>query len=101
MPGVEIVPVTKLDYIEGQGDYLELHSDNRSLLKQQTLQSIEASLDPQHFVRIHRSYLLNIERLARIEPMAKDSKMAVLNDGRTLPISRSGETRLRQILEGH
>ena len=95
---VDILSVDELDYVRGQGDYIELYGRGRSLLKQQTLLSIEQSLDPKDFVRIHRSYLLNRERLARIQPTATGGKVAVLRDGRTLPISRSGEARLRQIL---
>ena len=72
--------------------------DARASLTQQTLQSLEASLDPRQFVRVHRSYLLNVSRVARIEPWGQGSKLAVLKDGRTVPVSRSGEARLRAVL---
>ena len=65
---------------------------------QQTLQSLEGSLDPKHFVRVHRSYVLNVRRVARLEPWGHGSKMAVLHDGRTVPVSRSGEARLKAVL---
>jgi two-component system LytT family response regulator len=55
----------------------------------------EAQLDPACFVRIHRSYLVNVERVAKIEPYAKDSRIAVLKDGRELPMSRAGYARVR------
>lgn len=95
---IRIIPVDKIDYVRGQDDYVEVFHEARSSLTQQTLQSLEASLDPQKFVRVHRSYLLNVSRVARIEPWGQGSKMAVLTDGRTVPVSRSGEARLRATL---
>jgi two-component system LytT family response regulator len=93
-----IVSANAIDFVRGQDDYVEVFHDARSSLKQQTLHSLEASLDPRQFVRVHRSYLLNVSRVARIEPWGSGSKMAVLHDGRNVPISRSGEARLRAAL---
>jgi len=93
-----IVPTQAIDYVRGQDDYVEVFHDGRSSLTQQTLQSLEASLDPRHFVRVHRSYLLNMSRVARLEPWGQGSKLAVLKDGRTVPVSRTGEARLRAAL---
>jgi two-component system LytT family response regulator len=93
-----IIPVDHIDYVRGQDDYVEVFHDGRSSLTQQTLQSLEASLDPRHFARVHRSYLLNVARVARLEPWGQGSKMAVLADGRTVPVSRSGEARLKAAL---
>ncbi len=99
-PRVVIIPVEQLDYAKGQGDYVELFSGERSYLKQQTMQSLADSLDGKQFVRIHRSYVLNVARLARIEPWGADSKVAVLTSGAQLPMSRSGCVRLNEILGG-
>jgi len=93
-----IIAVPTIDFVRGQDDYIEVFHDSRSSLTQQTLQSLEASLDPRQFVRVHRSYLLNVTRVARIEPWGHGSKMAILHDGRNVPISRSGEARLRTAL---
>jgi len=95
---VHIIPLEKLDYIEAQDDYIALRSEKKSYLKQQTLSSIEAQLDPKKFVRIHRSYIVNLERIARIEPYTKDSRVAVLTDGSQLPVSRSGHAKLKSLL---
>ncbi len=95
---VHIIPLAKLDYVEAQDDYVALHSEKKSYLKQQTISALEAQLDPNRFVRIHRSYIVNIERIARIEPYTKDSRVAVLNDGTQLPVSRSGNARLQTLL---
>jgi two-component system LytT family response regulator len=97
---VHIIPVDKLDYAEAQDDYIALASEGRKHLKQQTIASLEASLDPAHFLRIHRSYIVNLERVAKIEPYGRDSKVAVLKDGAQLPVSRSGYARLCEVLDG-
>jgi two-component system LytT family response regulator len=95
---VHVIPVQQLDFIEAQDDYLSFATGGKKLRKQQTLTDIEGQLDPTRFVRIHRSFLLNVERLARIEPYAKDSWLAILQDGTKLPLSRSGYQRLRELI---
>ena len=95
---VHVLPVERIDYVEAQDDYVAFNSDGKSHLKDQTLGSVEAALDPGRFVRIHRSYLLNIDRIARVELYAKDSRVAVLRDGTRLPVSRAGYARLAKLL---
>jgi two-component system LytT family response regulator len=95
---VHIIPMDKLDYVEAQDDYVALYSQKRSYLKQQTISSLEASLDPARFVRIHRSWIVNIERVTKIEPYTRDAKVAILSDGTRLPVSRAGLARLRSLL---
>jgi len=96
---VHIIPADRLDYVEAQDDYVSLHSQGKSYLKQQTIASLEAALDPRVFVRVHRSYVVNFERVVRIEPYSRDSKVAVLSDGSQLPVSRAGYDRLKGLLE--
>lgn len=96
---VTLIPVTKLDYAEAQDDYVALASQGKKHLKQQTIASLEACLDPHFFVRVHRSYIVNLERVARIEPYGKDSRIAILADGTRLPISRAGYARLKSLLD--
>lgn len=95
---VHVIPIAKLDYVEAQDDYVALHSEGKSFLKQQPIGEIEALLDPAAFVRIHRSSIVNLERVARIEPYAKDSRIAILHDGTQLPVSRSGYARLLEAM---
>ena len=95
---VHIIPVDRLDYAEAQDDYVELHSQGKTYLKQQTISSLETSLDPDRFVRIHRSIVVNLERVAKIEPYAKDSRIAILTDGSQLQMSRAGYDRLKTLL---
>ncbi|HTU35683.1 MAG TPA: response regulator [Candidatus Acidoferrum sp.] len=96
---VSIIPIAKLDYAEAQDDYVALVSGGKKHLKQQTISSLEAALDPSQFMRIHRSYIVNLERVARLEPYGKDSHVAVLTDGAQLPVSKSGFARLRAFLD--
>lgn len=96
---VSVIPVQKLDYVEAQDDYVCLKSEGKTHLKHQTISSLEACLNPTRFVRIHRSYLVNLDRVVNIEPYAKDSKIAVLGDKTRLPVSRSGYARLQELLE--
>jgi two-component system LytT family response regulator len=96
---VTLIPVAKLDYVEAQDDYVALASQGKKHLKQQTIASVEAGLDPERFVRIHRSYIVNFERVVRIEPYGKDSRLAILADGSRLPVSRAGYARLKSLLD--
>jgi two-component system LytT family response regulator len=95
---VHVLPVDRIDYVEAQDDYVGFHTGGKTILKEQTLGDLEAQLDPRRFVRIHRSYLLNIDRLTRVELYAKDSRIAILNDGSKLPVSRTGYQRLQELL---
>ena len=97
---VHIIPIEKLDYAEAQDDYVALHSGGKSYLKQQPIAALEESLDPARFVRIHRSAIVNLERLARIEPYGKESRIAILSDGVRLPVSRAGYARLLEAMGG-
>ena len=95
---VHIFPALKLDYAEAQDDYVALASQGKKYLKQQTISSLETSLDPRCFVRVHRSYLVNLERVTRLEPYGKDSHVVILSDGSRLPVSRAGLARLKDFL---
>ena len=95
---VTLVPTAKLDYVEALDDYVSLATEGKKLLKQQTISSLEAALDPAVFVRIHRSFVVNFERVSRIEPYGKESKVAVLGNGVKLPVSRAGYERLKKVM---
>lgn len=95
---VFVIPTEKIDYIEAQDDYVAIRSEGTSHLKKQRLSDLQAALDPKKFVRIHRSYILNVDRLARLELYAKDSRMAILKDGTKLQVSRSGYEALKELL---
>jgi two-component system LytT family response regulator len=96
---IHVVPAASLDWVEAQDDYVALHAGGKSWLKQGTLADLAAGLDPARFVRVHRSYLVAFDRIARIEPYAKDSRVAVLKDGAEIPVSKGGYQRLRELME--
>jgi two-component system, LytTR family, response regulator len=95
---VHVIPAERIDYVEAQDDYVSFVADGRSYLKDQTMATVETLLDPSRFVRVHRSYMLNVERIARVELYAKDSRVAILHDGRRVPVSRAGYARLSKLL---
>ncbi|MFH1573599.1 MAG: response regulator [Acidobacteriota bacterium] len=95
---VHVIQACDVDYIQAQDDYACIRSCGREHLKQESMSALEEALDPRRFVRIHRTYILNIDRLARIELYAKDSRIAILRDGTKLPISRAGYARLKFLL---
>ena len=96
---VTIIPIEQLDYIRSQDDYIALHSAGQNHLKHQTLTNIESMLDPSRFVRIHRSAIVNLERIDRIEPHTKDTRLVILKDKTQLPVSRTGYSRLKQVID--
>ena len=95
---VHVIPIGKIDYLESQDDYVAVKAGGRTYLKEQTLSELEALLDGAVFVRIHRRYILNLSRLAKLELAVTDSRIAILTDGTQLPVSRSGYARLRELL---
>ena len=97
-PRVHVLPVEKIDYVQAQDDYVCFRCEGKEYLKEQTLGEVERQLDAARFVRIHRSFLLNLDRLARVETGERENRIAILTDGRRLPISRSGHTRLSALL---
>jgi two-component system, LytTR family, response regulator len=97
---VHVLPVAKISCIQAQDDYACFVCEGKDYLKEQTLAQVEASLDPAKFARIHRSYLLNLDFLARMDIDERENRIAVLTDGRKLPVSRSGYVRLGEMLEG-
>ena len=97
---IRVIPVEKLDYAEAQDDRVLLKSEGKKYSKPQTLAALAASLDPSQFFRVHRSYVVNLDRLRQVELYAKNSHIAILTDGSRIPVSREGHARLREILDG-
>jgi two-component system LytT family response regulator len=95
---VRVIPVEKVDYIEARDDAVEIHVGGAAHHKAQRMTTLEERLDPKRFIRVHRSFILNIDRLRSIELYAKDSRIAILADGTKVPVSRSGYSRLRELL---
>ncbi|KQQ45945.1 LytR family transcriptional regulator [Duganella sp. Leaf126] len=95
---VHIVACERIDYIEAHDDYVRIRADGRDYLKSQPLAELEGQLDGAHFLRIHRSCIVNLARIDRIEQATRDSHVAILKDGSRLPVSRSGYQKVRAAL---
>jgi len=96
---IHVIPVERLDYAQAQDDYVALRTEGKTLLKAQTLAGLEASLDPSLFVRVHRSFLVRLDRIRALEPYGKNDHVAILADSTRVPVSREGYVRLRELLE--
>jgi two-component system LytT family response regulator len=90
--------VEQIIYFEAQDDYVMIHHLNGKALKQQTLKFYEENLSGTDFVRIHRSYIVRVENIKRIEPYGKDNHIAILQSGDKLPVSRAGFRQLKEEL---
>ncbi|HEY2677643.1 MAG TPA: response regulator [Steroidobacteraceae bacterium] len=97
---VHVISVDQVDFVESQDDYISIRAAGKNYLKEQAISDLERQLPPQGFVRIHRRFLLNIARLAKIELSEKENRVAILLDKTQLPISRSGYAKLRAVLDG-
>ncbi len=95
---IVIVPLPMVHYIEAFDDYVKIFTKDGFYLKKKTMGHYEKTLDPMQFVRIHRSYLLNLQELTRIEPLEKETHVVLLKSGVRLPLSQSGYSRLRTVL---
>jgi len=97
---VHVIAVEKIEFVQAQDDYISIRSAGRDFLKTQSLGELAAQLDPMQFVRIHRSYLLNVEYLQGLERATKDNFAAVLRNGQRIPVSRAGYERLGELING-
>ncbi|MEQ1587440.1 MAG: response regulator [Cyclobacteriaceae bacterium] len=95
---VKIIPVHDIHYLEADDDFVKIFIADGSFLKNKTLSFYEQTLDPQQFVRVHRSYLVHIGQITKIEPYQKETHMAVLRNGQQIPISKTGYGKLKLIL---
>jgi two-component system LytT family response regulator len=95
---IKIIPTSNIRYLEAADDYVKIHTADGSFLKNKTMGYFEEMLESQNFVRIHRSYIVNIQLITRIDPYEKENHLAVLSIGLKLPVSKSGYAKLKQVL---
>jgi two-component system LytT family response regulator len=95
---IKIIPVHDVFYLEAADDYVKVHTQEGSFLKNKTMSHFEKTLDQQQFVRSHRSYIVNIQQITRIDPYEKDNHVAILKSGTKVPVSRNGYVKLRTVL---
>jgi two-component system LytT family response regulator len=96
---VHIIPAAEIRYVKAEDDYVMIHTADQALLKLERLSHLEKMLDSRSFCRIHRSFLLNVAFLAKVDSHKKESRIAVLLSGEKLPISRQGYGQLQKILD--
>lgn len=95
---IKIIPVNDIHYLEADDDYVHIHTAEGSYLKSKTMIYFEQLLNGDQFIRIHRSFIVNVQEITRIDPYEKDSQIALLKSGKKVPISKSGYPKLKQIL---
>jgi len=95
---IKIIPVEEVFYLEAADDYVKIHTKEGNFLKNKTMGHFESILDVQQFVRTHRSYIVNITQVTRIDPYEKENYVALLKSGAKVPVSKSGYGKLRQVL---
>ncbi|XVJ66527.1 MAG: response regulator [Lacibacter sp.] len=95
---IKIIPVQQVHYLEASDDYVKIFTDEGSFLKKQTMSLLEQQLNTTHFIRTHRSYIINIQYITRIDPYEKENHIAVLKSGAKVPVSKTGYPKLKTAL---
>lgn len=96
--GIKMIPLNLISHIAAEDDYVMIHYNEGKALKTKTMKYYEEHLPPSLFMRVHRSFLVNIEFINKLEPYSKDNYIAVLKNGEKIPVSRSGYRSLREKL---
>jgi two-component system, LytTR family, response regulator len=95
---IKIIAVPDIQYLEADDDYVKIHTSEGAFLKNKTLSSFEKTLDPQLFVRSHRSFMINIQEITKLVPHEKENYLAILKSGSSVPVSKGGYTKLKEVL---
>lgn len=94
---INIIALEDIEYLQAQDDYVEIHSEGKKYLKQATMKHFEQNL-PAEFVRVHRSFIIRIDQLDKIEPYSKDTYVAILKNSEKVAVSKSGYQLLKERL---
>lgn len=92
---IHIIPADQIRYIESMDDYVMIHTGDGRYMKQKTMQFFENSLDPHHFVRIHRSFIVRVDQIAQLQQYEKESYIVILHDKTKLKVSKTGYKNLK------
>ncbi|HWI91113.1 MAG TPA: LytTR family transcriptional regulator DNA-binding domain-containing protein [Flavisolibacter sp.] len=95
---IKIIPIPEILYLEAADDYVKIHTKEGAFLKNKTMGFFENSLPQDQFVRIHRSYILNVQEITRIDPYEKENHLAILRSGARIPVSKNGYGKLKKVL---
>lgn len=96
---IDIIDVTAIHFLEAQDDYVEIHAGDRKLLKQQTMKYYEHALDNRKFVRVHRRFIVNVDSIAKLDKLGKETYLAQLKGGQQISVSAAGYSRLKEVLD--
>jgi two-component system LytT family response regulator len=95
---IVVIPVDDIIYFEAADDFVKIHTRKGHWLKNKTMAHFEQQLDANRFIRVHRSYIVNISEITRLDPYEKDSHMILLKSGVNIPVSKTGMIKLKEIL---
>jgi two-component system LytT family response regulator len=95
---IKIIPIYEIHYLEAADDYVKIITAEGSFLKKNTMSYFEEMLDAALFIRTHRSYIINIQQITRIDPYEKENHLAILKSGAKVPVSRAGYPKLKAVL---
>jgi two-component system, LytTR family, response regulator len=95
---IDVIPVEAITYLEAEGDYVMIYTKDESYLKEKTMKYFESHLDNHQFIRIHRSYVVNVNEIIRLEHYDKENYIAILKNNIKLKVSSSGHKLLKQVL---
>jgi two-component system LytT family response regulator len=95
---IRIVPMPDVMYIEAYDDYVKIFTKDTYFLKKKTMNYYEQVLDSNQFFRTHRSFIINLQELTKIEPLEKNTYVVLLKNGKKIPLSRSGYSKLKETL---
>ena len=96
---INVVPVSDICYLKSEGDYVMIHTASGRFMKEQTMKYFEQNLSATQFVRVHRSYIVNIRAIMRIERYGKGEQLIVLQGGATIRVSDAGYRELKARLK--
>jgi two-component system LytT family response regulator len=95
---IKIIHLPDIQFLEAADDYVKIWTPEGAFLKNKTMSFFENTLPPAQFVRTHRSYIVNVQGITRIDPYEKETWLAILRDGRHVPVSKSGYAKLKSLL---
>ncbi|HKP32867.1 MAG TPA: LytTR family transcriptional regulator DNA-binding domain-containing protein [Chitinophagaceae bacterium] len=95
---IKIIPLSEIHYLEAADDYVKIFTKDGNFLKKKTMNYFEEVLDPRQFVRTHRSYIVQVQQITRIDAYEKENQLAILTSGAKIPVSKSGYIKLKSVL---
>jgi two-component system LytT family response regulator len=95
---IKIIPVQEIRWLEAADDYVKLHTKDGAFLKNKTMGYFEKSLPADQFVRTHRSNMVQVKEITRLEPYEKETWLAILRSGEKVPVSKTGYSKLKIVL---